>query len=100
MKLTDDGKYEYHLEIINLFQRNSYARLCVKDTSSGNETRIKTEIKTRKIRFLMINKDMVWATLDSTDVEGVYYLTTTSDLKIPEERYEVVIGKGVAYKIN
>jgi len=43
---------------------------------------------------------MVWARLDSTDVEGVYYLTTTSDLNIPQERYEVVIGKGVTYKIN
>lgn len=33
-QITIDGKYEYCMQLVNLFQKNSYARLYLKDTGS------------------------------------------------------------------
>ncbi len=44
LQTTADGKYEYRLEIVNAFQKNSYVRLYVKDTASGEEVTIPLEI--------------------------------------------------------
>lgn len=49
LKITSDGKYEYRVNLINLFQKNSHARLYLKDVHSGEEIYISTGIQTRKI---------------------------------------------------
>lgn len=49
VKTTKDLQYEYKIELINIFQKNSRARLYVKSTSTGEEKRIPVQIKTNEI---------------------------------------------------
>ncbi len=56
VKVTVDEKYEYRIDLINLFQKNSRARLYLKDSSSGKETYIPIDIQTRKIVGLGVKK--------------------------------------------
>ena len=86
---TSDGKYEYRLELVNLFQRNSYARLYAKNLATGEEITIPLNIKTPNIIVIMKGKGSVypepetpsvWSVLTPTDTEFVYVLTTTEML--------------------
>jgi hypothetical protein len=91
LKITVDKKYEYRIELINLFQRNSHARLYLKDVNSGEEKYIPIDIQTRKIVGLGVKKVNHWVMLEPKDNSSHYIMYTTKELGIPEEKFEIDI---------
>lgn len=100
VKVTADNKYEYRIDLINLFQKNSHARLYLKDSGSGTETYIPIDIQTRKIVGLGVKKVNHWVMLEPTDTASEYILYTTKDLGIPEEKFEIDIIAGTTSRVN
>jgi len=100
VKVTVDNKYEYRIELINLFQRNSHARLYLKDLGSGKETYIPVGIQTSKIVGLGVKKVNHWVMLEPTDNVSEYILYTTKELGIPEEKFKIDILAGTASRVN
>ena len=98
VQITADGKYEYQIELINLFQRNSSARLYVKYMATGEEITIPLDIQTRQIRAITrpavtyseeSRLSHAWAKLTPSETENVYILTTTQELKSKIESFEI-----------
>jgi hypothetical protein len=85
LQTTEDGKYEYRIELVNRFQRNDRTRLYIKDLSTGKERtmrlrRVSTDIfggvngqgdRTREPR-----PSELMSTLIPAEKENVYVLTT------------------------
>jgi hypothetical protein len=101
LKITSDGKYEYRINLINLFQKNSHARLYLKVVSTGEELRIPIDIQTDKIVGLGVKKVNNWVMLEPLDVSSSrYILYTTKELGITEERFEIDIIEGTSKKLE
>lgn len=100
LKISADGKYEYRVDLINLFQRNGYARLYLKNVSTGEETYISTEIQVRKIKTLAVGEVNHWIKLEPTENKSHYILITTKELGIPEERFEIDIATRTSRKLE
>ena len=100
LKITADGKYKYRIDLINLFQRNSKARLYLRDVSTGKETYIPIEIQLQKIKGLAVGKDHHWVKLEPTDNETLYILSTTKELPIPIVKFEIDIKAGTASSLK
>ncbi|NEN87132.1 hypothetical protein [Paenibacillus elgii] len=100
LQTTADGQYEYQLELINLFQKNSYARLYLKNVSTGEEIRIPLEIPVTNIRGLSEGKVNYWIALEATSKRDVFILYTTSKFPLPNEKYEIDVKIGKAMKVQ
>ncbi|MBJ6362469.1 hypothetical protein ACFOQM_14480 [Paenibacillus sp. GCM10012307] len=100
IKITTDGKYEYRIDLINLFQRNSTARLYLKDVDSREEMNIPVNIQTRNIITLSVGKVNHWILLEPTDKPSRYILTTTKELRIPEEKFEIDVVTRITRKLE
>ncbi|MNC29594.1 hypothetical protein D3C75_778450 [compost metagenome] len=100
LKITADGKYQYHIDLINLFQRNSHARLYLKDVSTGEEKFIPVNIQTRQIKTLAVGKVNHWIILESTDVPSRYILSTTEKLRISAEKFEINVSTGASSRLD
>ncbi|MFD2332524.1 hypothetical protein ACFSR7_24975 [Cohnella sp. GCM10020058] len=100
IKVTADGKYEYRLELINLFQRNSKARLYVRRVSDGEITTIPVDVQTDRIVVLGVKKVNNWAILENTDTLDHYDLVTTEELQRSEEKFEIDIVAGTSKKLE
>jgi len=101
VKVTVDKKYEYRIDLINLFQRNSHARLYLKDLGSGKETYIPVDIQTSKIVGLVVGKVNHWVMLEPTDNSfQQYILYTTRELGIPEEKFKIDTIAGTSSRMN
>jgi hypothetical protein len=89
LKITSDGKYEYRIELINLFQKNSRERLYVRNVSTGEEIYITVEINTDEVHGIReINgDDWAWGVMNPTDVPDHYELNTTKTLPVPQKRF-------------
>ncbi|MHA6530794.1 hypothetical protein [Paenibacillus sp. BAC0078] len=101
IKMTTDQKYEYRLDLINMFQKNSHARLYVRDVVSDEVKDIDVEISTRTIVvYTTKSSGTHWGFLKPTNEPDRYILNTTEDLGIPEEKFEVDIAKGVSKRLE
>jgi len=101
LQTTADGKYEYRIELINLFQRNSHARLYLRDVGSGEENYISVDIQTRKIITLGVRSVNHWVILEPSDIESQYILYTTKDLgRLPEEKFKIDILAGTSSRVE
>jgi hypothetical protein len=100
LKITSDNKYEYRIDLINLFQKNSHARLYLKVVDTKVEKNIPIDIQTIKIMGLENKKVNNWVMLVPTDVSSRYILYTTKELHIPEERFEIDITEGTSKKLK
>lgn len=101
LKISSDGKYEYRINLINLFQKNSHARLYLKVVSTGEELRIPIDIQTDKIVGLGVKKVNNWVMLEPLDVSSSrYILYTTKELGITEQRFELDIIEGTSKKLE
>ncbi|MFB5764060.1 hypothetical protein [Paenibacillus medicaginis] len=96
LQVTSDGDYEYKLELINALQKNSYARLYLKNISTAKETRIPLEMPINKIKVLFLGDNRYWVNLESTSKKDIYMLTTTTDFPLPNERFEINVSTGKA----
>ncbi|MFB7817162.1 hypothetical protein ACFC0X_23690 [Paenibacillus chitinolyticus] len=99
LQITEDGQYEYQFELINLFQKNSHARLYIKSSSTGEEMRIPLDVPVNTINVLSERKMNYWISLEETAEKYKYILYTTSKFPL-EEKYEVDIKKGKAVKVK
>ncbi|WP_213507550.1 hypothetical protein [Paenibacillus faecis] len=100
LKISADGKYEYRIELINLFQRNGHARLYLKNVNTEEEIYISTEIQVRKIKTLAVGEVNHWIKLKPTDNVSHYILNTTKELGIPEEKFEIDIVTRTSRKLE
>lgn len=101
VKVTADNKYEYRIDLINLFQRNSHARLYLKDMGSGTVIYIPVDIQTNKIIGLRVGKFNHWVRLEPSDIASQYILYTTKDLgRLPEEKFKIDILAGTSSRVN
>jgi hypothetical protein len=101
VQITCDGKYEYQLEIINLFQRNSRVRLHIKDLSSQKEMTLPLSFSIREIRGITIpHTPFHWITMESTDTPGQYIAWTTDRLSLNfSEIFEINIESETSVKL-
>lgn len=100
LKNTTDQRYEYRIDLVNLFQKNSYATLYLKNTASGEEKNIPIDIQTKKITGIGIKEINNWGTLEPTDIFSLYILSTTEELRVPEEKFEIDIKKGTSSRLK
>lgn len=100
IKVTDDENYEYRIDLINLFQKNSHARLYLKDVGSGEEIYIPVDIQTREIAVLGVRQVNHWVMLETTKNASHYIMYTTEDLGLPEEKFEIDIRAGTSKKVE
>jgi hypothetical protein len=101
VKVTADNKYEYRIDLINLFQKNSHARLYLKDVGSGSVIYIPVDIQTNKIVGLRVSKVNHWVGLEPTDIASQYILYTTKDLgRLPEEKFKIDILAGTSSRVK
>jgi hypothetical protein len=100
LQITDDGKYEYNLELINLFQRNSHAKLYMKDRFTNEEFRIPLDLQVKKIRGISIEEKVHWISLEETTEVNKYILFTNSKFPLPNEKYEIDVSKRSSTKVR
>ena len=94
IQITTDGHYEYRLEIINIFQRNSYARLYLKNISNAEEKRIRLPLPIYEIKGIIRDKVNHWIKLEPSSKADRYILYTTEDFPLLEERFEIDVKSG------
>lgn len=101
MQVTSDGKYEYKLELVNLFQKNAYARLYIKNVDSRTERRIRVPMDISQIHGINIsaNSPNYWTIVELTAVPGIYSLQTTKDFPLKKE-FIIDMDNGVIERIE
>lgn len=100
LQMTDDQKYEYQIELVNLFQRNSYAQLHLRRIESNMQSSIRIDMNTNDINALGVGKINHWIELKSTASSGKYILRTTEDLGIPEESFMIDMSTQSAQAVD
>lgn len=100
LQITTDNTYEYQLELINLFQKNSYARLYLKSTSTDEEIRITLDIPVKEIAVLFVEENYHLIMLEATSEADIYILHPTSKLPFPDEKYKIDVKKREAVKVH
>ncbi|WP_059172939.1 hypothetical protein [Bacillus sp. FJAT-27445] len=100
LKITVDKKYEYRLELINLFQRNSRAELYVKTINSSEVIKIPVDIDTKEISGIWTDNEVNWVLMEPKGNSDRYILTTTEELGIPEEKFEINIPKATSKRLK
>jgi hypothetical protein len=101
LKLTSDKKYEYRIDLINVFQKNSHARLYIKNVSTGKEMNVAVDNHTDKIVSYGSSKEgMNWVLMEPTQLPNRYYLYTTRELRIQEEQFEIDVGTETSRRLK
>ena len=104
VQTTEDGKYEYFLEVINSGQRNSSARLFVRCIDTGEETRITLDFRNERIGVRTShtpNRTVAWSFLTVSEIsESIYILTTTRNLNDNIEIFEINMETGTSRWID
>jgi hypothetical protein len=100
--MTSDGKYEYRIELINLFQKNSKERLYLRQISTGEESFIPLQLNSKEIHGIGIpsDNDWSWATLRPTENPSIYDLITTKNLPIENKKFEINVEEGTIIEIR
>jgi len=76
LRRTDDGLFEYRIELVNLFQRNATARLFVRDLTTDEEMYIPLDVPARDVGGLSIphRRNFLWGRLENDVASGQYLL--------------------------
>lgn len=100
IKTTDDSKYEYKIELVNMFQRNSYARLYMKNVKTEEISYISLDINTRDIGGFSMRQEVHWGELKYTEVEGQYLLYITEEFPFPMDRFFIDMNKNTSETLD
>lgn len=100
LQQTSDKQFEYCIELINLFQKNSTARLYLKNTKTLEEMRIPLDIPIKEIKGITWNNINYFVKLEPTTDPNIYILHTTTEFPFPNERFEINIKERTAIKLN
>ncbi|WP_270170230.1 hypothetical protein [Paenibacillus sp. SYP-B4298] len=97
-QITPDDKYEYNLELVNLFQRNSRARVYLKDIKTNEEIKINLNIKTDKIYGVETLGVRHWIRIEL--LSDNRYLLHTDLYSLPQESFEINIAERKSVKLK
>lgn len=99
---TTDGKYEYSVELINLFQKNSRERLYLMNLRTGEIIYIGIDINDDEIHGIRDRSgdDWKWALLIPTEVPDNYELTTTDYLPVKKKKLLIDIKHKTAQRLE
>lgn len=97
---TSDHRFEYCIELINLFQKNSTSRLYLKNINTLEEVRIPLELPTKEVVGITWSSVNYFIKLEPTADSNIYLLTTTEDLPLATEKYEINVQEGTAVRIK
>ncbi len=97
-KRTDDRQFKYCIELVNLFQKNSSARLYLKNLQSADELYISLDLPVRDIGGLM--PDKYFSHLEPTADSNIYKLVTTNESPFPKIEFEIHIKEKTAIGIS
>ncbi|OUQ89836.1 hypothetical protein B5G50_02770 [Brevibacillus brevis] len=100
IQLTSDHRFEYCIELINLFQKNSTARLYLKNINTLEEVRIPLELPTKEVVGITWSSLDYFIKLEPTTDSNIYLLTTTEDLPLATEKYEINVQEGTGVRIK
>ncbi|MOA32227.1 hypothetical protein D3C78_1534280 [compost metagenome] len=101
IKLTEDGKLEYQLEIVNFRQKNSYERLYVKFVLTGEEKIIPLEIATEDSDGLSRGRhEWGWVIMNPTEIPSIYELSTTKYLNMSQKKFIINVETGTSERIE
>lgn len=100
IKQTEDKKYEYKIELVNMFQKNSYARLYMRGMETNDIKYISLDINTRDIGGFSMDEIIIWGNLVPTEVNDIYLLYTTESFPFAKNQYliDVNMKKSEKYK--
>jgi len=96
---TQDDRFEYRLDLINVFQRNSSARLFLRDLETGEEQSIALPMNTRRVTGFFQGPQITWITMESTELPYLYVVRVVDGLGhlvLDNEAYKVDIQAGIA----
>ena len=99
MQITSDKKYIYQLELINLFQRNSRARLFIKNIINGEKMLISLDMTTNTIYGVSPNL-FPWVEMFPSEDSDYYALYTTRSLKEGIEIHEINMNTRTSRRIE
>jgi hypothetical protein len=102
IKLTSDGKYEYRIELINMWQKNSHERLFVRNVLTGEEKFIPVEINTDELKGISqgSHQNWAWAIMAPTDDLDHYELSTTENLRMTQKKFLIDVIAGTSRRIE
>ena len=99
LQTTSDMRFEYRLDLINVFQRNSSARLFLRDIETGEVKNIALPMDTSRIAVISdMSIPSRWITMEPADTSYLYIVTTENELErqLNAETYKVDIIAGIA----
>ena len=106
LKTTSDSQYEYQVELINKFQKNSSMRLYVKNASTLKEVRIPLDYNTRDISGFSgdgwgeSGKTYPnWSTMEETD-DPVKYILIVYGFHELSTKFEIDVEVGTSKKME
>jgi len=98
-QITSDNKYEYCIELVNTFQRNSSIRLYLKNMQSNEEIRIRLNLP--KVKSILWKPDNNYFTiLQPTNQTGIYILQTQAGSPFPKSTFEINIEERKAIRLE
>ena len=98
-QVTADNQFEYYIELVNIFQRNSSIRLYLKNLHSDEEVRMKIDLP--KVSGISWNwKENFFTTLQPTGHEGKYILKTQQLSPFPEATFEIDVNERKAIRLE
>lgn len=97
LKITEDGRYVYQVEVANLAQRNRSARLFVEKREGGWEQRIPLKLSAQEMRD-MVYSGSDWGRLVAGEGDYDFVLSPTDEMPEADWRFEVDLKNGRAYK--
>lgn len=101
VRVTTDGRYKYHIELVNMYQRNRSERLIVTNMLTGEAKTIQIDLDTRNANGVSRGRgDWGWAIMEPTDSPNQYKLVTTEYLKMPEKVFLIDVEKHVSEKLE
>jgi len=100
IKLSEDNKYEYKIELVNMFQKNSFARLYMKNVQTEEIVYISLDVDTRHIGGFSMDQVNNWGNLIATQVEDQYILYTNEKFPFPVGSYLVDVKRNSSEKLN
>lgn len=99
IQVTADNRYEYCIELVNTFQRNSSIRLYLKTIHSNEESRIILDLP--QVSGISWNaRENFFTILEPTIQEGEYLLTTQRMSPFPEAQFQVSVNDAKAIKLE
>jgi len=99
-KMTEDGKYKYHLELINMYQKNGYERLVIENTDTNKVRYIKIDLIEGRLKGFFQDDWVLMYSADELNQPNLYYLKTTENLFMATRLFLIDLEMGTVQEIK